>query len=93
LRNHDKEVSITGKRLAEFLASAEAHEALLIQRLQDAEAQDVLAQMGGYPGAGPKEQKKLFDGADSAKNPPSQQEQGEKETDVYAGLEIYEEYQ
>ena len=88
MRNHDKDVSITGKRLAEFLASAEAHEALLIQRLQD-----VLAQMGGYPGAVPKEQKKRFDGADPAKSPAPQQEQGEKETDVYAGLEIYEEYQ
>src|SRR6266568_7950375 len=46
-QEHAKHTSITGKRLAEFLASAEAHEVLLTQRLQDAELQDVFAQMGG----------------------------------------------
>ncbi len=45
-RNHTKTVSITGKHLAEFLASAEAQEVLLAQRLQDVETQDVFAQMG-----------------------------------------------
>jgi len=43
---HAKTVSITGKQLADFLVSAEAHEVLLAQRLQDVEAQDVFAQMG-----------------------------------------------
>jgi len=46
-QNHAKSVSITGKHLADFLASAEAQEVLLAQRLQDVEAQEVFAQMGG----------------------------------------------
>src|SRR6266702_2372393 len=46
-QEHAKHASITAKRLAEFLASVEAHEVLLTQRLQDAELQDVFAQMGG----------------------------------------------
>jgi hypothetical protein len=46
-QEHAKHSSVTAKRLAEFLASAEAHEVLLSQRLQDAELRDVFAQMGG----------------------------------------------
>jgi hypothetical protein len=79
------------RHLAEFLASAEAHEVVLTQRLQDTEAQDVLAQMGGYQGALHKEH--LSDAETLSQMPPSEQEQSEEEADVYAGLEIYEEYQ
>ena len=90
-QNHAKETSITGKRLAEFLASAEAHEVVLTQRLQDAEAQDVFAQMGGVQDHEPRE--KPLDEQASAVISPPEQTQGEEEADVYAGLEIYEEYQ
>ena len=93
LRTQSKELAITARRLAEFLASAEAHEVVLTQRLQDAEAHDVLAQMGGYQGALHKEQEHLPDGETLAQIPPSEQEQSEEEADVYTGLEIYEEYQ
>ncbi len=62
LHNQSKELSITARRLAEFLASAEAHEVVLTQRLQDTEAQDVLAQMGGYQAALHKEQEHLSGG-------------------------------
>jgi putative transposase len=47
-QNHRGETAITAKRLADLLASAQAHEEVLMQRLQDLEARDVLAQMGGY---------------------------------------------
>ncbi len=80
--------SITAKRLAEFLASAEAHEVVLTQRLQDAELQDVFAQMGGMRSHQSSEQPpQTQDEASSEPLPPGEEE------DVYAGLEIYEEYQ
>ncbi|HEX3642761.1 MAG TPA: Mu transposase C-terminal domain-containing protein [Ktedonobacteraceae bacterium] len=93
LRNQSKEFSITGKRLAEFLASVEAHEGVLTQRLQDAEAQDVLALMGGYQAGLSKEDVYLPGGEIHQQVPSSEQDQSEKPADVYAGLEIYEEYQ
>src|SRR5436305_6170691 len=45
-QNHAGEAAVTAKRLADFLAEAEAHEQILRQRLQDAEARSVFAQMG-----------------------------------------------
>jgi transposase InsO family protein len=47
-QNHAGESAITAKRLAEFLASVESHEKVLMQRLHDLEARDVFARMGGY---------------------------------------------
>ncbi len=44
---HSQQFSITAHRLAQFLSSVEAEEALLEQRLRDAEARDVLAIMAG----------------------------------------------
>jgi putative transposase len=89
-QNQAKELSITGKRLAEFLASAETHEVVLTQRLQDVEAQDVFAQMGGMKNHHPNEQLPATEKAP----PPAQAEQEQhEEEDVYAGLEVYEEYQ
>lgn len=88
--NQTKEQSITGKRLAEFLASAEAHEVVLMQRLQDGEAQDVFAQMGGMKSQQTREKSH----ATEAASPSTQTEQEQhEEDDVYANLEIYEEYQ
>lgn len=91
LSNHSKEISITGKRLAEFLSSAEAHETILAQRLRDAEAQNVFAQMGGYPAKQHEEQPTKGDVLPQSTLPGQEPDEGE--TDVYAGLEIYEEYQ
>jgi hypothetical protein len=88
LSTHSKEISITGKRLAEFLSEASAHEAILAQRLRDAEARTVFAQMGGSQGKQDEDQSPASDQTVLPK-----QEHGEEETDVYAGLEIYEEYQ
>jgi putative transposase len=90
-QNHTKNVSITGKRLAEFLASAEAHEVILAQRLQDAEALDVFAQMGGMQAEPPAEQS--TDEPTIPMTLPVDEERREEKEDVYAGLEIYEEYQ
>jgi len=46
-QNHASEATITAQRLADLLADAQAHEAVLTQRLQDLEARDVFAQMAG----------------------------------------------
>jgi hypothetical protein len=48
--------------------------------------------MGGYQGALHKEQEHLPESETLSQIPPSEQEQSEEEADVYAGLEIYEEY-
>ena len=89
-QNHSKEGAITAKRLAEFLASAEAYEVVLTQRLQDAEAQGVFAQMGGVQGNEPHE--KRLDEPISPMISPPEQGQGEEKEDVYAGLEVYGDY-
>jgi hypothetical protein len=89
-QNHSKEVSITARRLAEFLAEASAHEVLLTQRLQDVEAQDVFAQMGGVQGNEPREKRREEQAAPTLSS--SEQGQGEEKEDVYAGLEVYGEY-
>jgi len=90
-QKHAKHASITAKRLAEFLASAEAHEVVLTQRLQDAEGQDVFAQMGGMRGHHPSEMPLATEkGPDLAQ---MEQELTCEKEDVYANLEIYEEYQ
>jgi transposase InsO family protein len=90
-QNHTKERSITAKRLAEFLASVQEHEGLFLQRLHDSEAQDVFAQMGGI------QSKELNEPLPNEPPPPmisqAEPEQQEEVEDVYAGLEIYEEYQ
>lgn len=90
-QNHAKETSIPGKRLAEFLASAEAHEVVFTQRLQDAEAQDVFAQMGSVHNVESGE--KLLDEQTACMISQPEQAQDAQEEDMYAGLEIYEEYQ
>ena len=64
---------------------------VLTQRLQDAEAQDVFAQMGGVQSHELRE--KPLDEQASPMIAPPEQTQGEEEEDVYAGLEIYQEYQ
>ena len=47
-QNHGQGATVTAKRLADFLASVEAHEVVLTQRQRDLETGDVLARMGGY---------------------------------------------
>ena len=79
--------AITSKRLAEFLAAAEAHEAVLLQRLRDAEARDVFAHMGSSQQGQLQEQR-----AAPAVPPRVEPKANAEATDVYAGLEIYEEY-
>ncbi len=64
---------------------------ILTQRLRDAEAQDIFAQMGSVRGIEPRE--KLLDEPASSTIPQPEQAPSEEEEDVYAGLEIYEEYQ
>ena len=82
---------MTGKRLAEFLAQACAQEVVLTQRLQDVEAQDVFAQMGGMQALAP--EKKSTDESTAPMIPLVEDKRREEEENVYLGLEIYEEYQ
>ncbi len=90
LQEQGKNQAITAKRLAEFLADACTHEVVLTQRQRDAEAQDVFAQMG----ASRKEplQHPSLEHPPSAPNALTASAPPVQETDVYAGLEIYEEY-
>jgi len=74
--------------LAEFLADAQDHEAVLMQRQRDAEAQDVFAQMG----ASRKESSQRVVPSPPTVPPSTVAEGASEQTDVYAGLEIYEEY-
>jgi putative transposase len=90
LQEQAKHQAITAKRLAEFLADAREHEAVLMQRQRDAEAQDVFAQLGGYRKELP--QIEAPTPPTPAQRPMTEQEPSEEETDVYAGLEVYEEY-
>jgi putative transposase len=85
-----KHPSITAKRLAEFLADACAHEAVLLQRQRDAEARDVFAQMGGSPKEPSKEPS--LEQTAPAQSTMTEPASTQAEPDVYAGLEIYEEY-
>ncbi len=39
--NHDKQLTVRAKKLAEFLSTAEAEEVLLTQRLRDAQGKEV----------------------------------------------------
>ena len=90
LQEQAKKQAVTAKRLGEFLASAEAQEVLLAQRQRDAEAREVLAQMGGYQTeqlTEPPPEQTL-----PTQNVGTQQATPEEETDAYAGLEVYEEY-
>ncbi|HEY4383115.1 MAG TPA: hypothetical protein VGN34_01385, partial [Ktedonobacteraceae bacterium] len=91
-QEHAKHSSITGKRLAEFLASAEAHEVVLTQRLADAELQDVFAQMGGMK-SHQSNAEALSTNDEASQIMQREPEQVYEEEDVYADLEIYEEYQ
>jgi putative transposase len=47
-QNHRGEAAITARRLADLLAKASDYETVLMQRLHDLEARDVLARMHGY---------------------------------------------
>ena len=49
-RNHTHDAAITAKRLADFFADLSAHETVLSQHWNDAEARDVFAQMEDYQG-------------------------------------------
>jgi putative transposase len=101
-QNHGRGVSITAKRLADFLASAEAHEVVLAQRLHDLETRDVLAHMGGYHMLPGEQDQAMFEDAPSTLSPVSTQDAGgalevpesiqDDEEDDLENLEEYEEY-
>ena len=48
-RDHSRNLQLTARKLADFVASVEAEEALLIQRLRDAEAKHVYRAADGCP--------------------------------------------
>jgi putative transposase len=93
-QDHAREAAITAKRLADFLASAQAHEVILTQRLQDLEARDVFAHMGGYhmdtSGQSQEETKSVTVLPTAAQQHEPSGEQVEDEDDE--GLEDLEEY-
>jgi len=101
-QNHGRGVTITAKRLADFLASVESHEGVLTQRQHDLETRDVLARMGGYHMMPGKQDQTLFDDVPSASSPVPAQDtfgvlestepiQDDEEEDL-EDLDEYEEY-
>lgn len=101
-QNHGQGVSITAKRLADFLASTEAHEVVLTQRQHDLETRDVLARMCGYHMLPGEQDQAVFEDALSTVSPVSPQNaegilkppepiQSDDEDDL-ENLEEYEEY-
>jgi hypothetical protein len=56
-KNHSKQFTVNAKALAEFLANTEATEAMLLQRLRDVEAKDVLLAIeSGFQGCAQKQE-------------------------------------
>jgi len=101
-QNHARGTSVTAKRLADFLASAEAHEVVLTQRQHDLEGRSVLTRMGGYRMLPGEQDQTLFDDVPSASSlvsaqdavgvlPPREPVQDDEEDDL-ENLEEYEEY-
>jgi hypothetical protein len=88
--------------LADFLASAEAHEIVLTQRQHDLETRDVLTRMGGYRMLPGEQDQALFDDVPFASSPvPAQGAVGvlepvepiqDEEEDDLENLDEYEEY-
>ncbi len=101
-QNHGRGTTVTAKRLADFLASVEAHEVLLTQRQHDLETRDVLARMGGYHMMPGEQGQMLFDNVPSASSSvPVQDAVGvlelpepiqDDEEDDLEKLDEYEEY-
>jgi putative transposase len=101
-QNHGRGASVTAKRLADFLASVEAHEVLLTQRQHDLESRDVLMRMGGYRMLPGEQGQTLLDDMPSASSPahdqgvvgvlePLEPIQNDEEEDL-ENLDEYEEY-
>jgi transposase InsO family protein len=101
-QNHGRGASVTAKRLADFLASTEAHEAVLTQRLHDLEGRFVLTRMGGYRMMQGLQDQTLLDDVPSPLSPvpgqervgdlpPGESVQGSEEDDL-ENLDEYEEY-
>ena len=101
-QKHAGDAAITAKRLAALLAEAQAHEEVLVQRLQDLEARDVFAQMGGYRLLQEEQAPPLLESMRSP-FPPGQQsgggevltlgeQAGDEEDEDLEDLEEYEEY-
>lgn len=101
-QNHGRGVTITAKRLADFLASVESHEVVLTQRQHDLETRDVLARMGGYHMMPGEQDQAVFDDMPSASSPvpaqdafgvmePPEPIQNDEEEDL-EDLDEYEEY-
>jgi putative transposase len=101
-QNHGLGASVTAKRLADFLASVEAHEVLLTQRQHDLETRDVLTRMGGYRMLPGEQGQTLLDDMPSTSEPshdqgavgvlePLEPIQDDEEEDL-ENLDEYEEY-
>lgn len=91
-RAHAQGRAITARRLADFLASAEAEEALLEQRLRDSEGKDVQTLMAGTP-LHPEQPMPLLAGstAEPADQEPDSGHEDEEEVDIDE-LEVYGDY-
>jgi transposase InsO family protein len=85
-QKHTKNLSITARMIADFLASAEANEALLSQRLRDAESRQVFAVIQG----GRAEKKPVGAGIPEDAPPKPEPRRIAVESSVF--VELYEEF-
>lgn len=97
-QNHSRQFNVTARRLADFVASVEAEESLLIQRLQDAAARKIRP-VDGDPGDRFEQEVMSHTGATSQSEPEavatspirSEQEEAAKTLSLDE-LAVYEEY-
>jgi len=91
-RDHSREFKVTARRLADFIASVEAEEALLLQRLQDAAARRIHL-TDDEPG-NRSDRSEVPEGGDTPipEAQPDSQPQAEGERDPRPQPELYEEY-
>ena len=94
---------MTAKRLADFLASLQVHEAVLMQRMHDLEATEVFARMESYQ-ALPHEPLAVPHGSDAApgsdertskplrRRAGMQEQEGNEKEEEMEALDTYEEY-
>jgi transposase InsO family protein len=87
--SHSQQFTVTAKKLADFLESVEAEEAMLVQRLCDAEGRKVLEKINGSAPAAHPQEHSVVKNARSSSDTEAEEPSSENETEM---LEIYEEF-
>jgi hypothetical protein len=87
--SHSQQFTVTAKKLADFLESVEAEEAMLMQRLRDAEGRKVLEKINSGAPAANAEGLRVVRSAHEISQTATEESSPEGETEL---LEVYEEF-